>query len=81
MTETEANTVVAGLYRSFYATVVRYAWRAVGSLQLAEDLVQQTFLDLYVALRKGKTIENPQAWVFCVARRGIKRQARAAFDP
>ena len=41
---------------------------------LAEDLVQDAFMQLYQILRSGKDIEYPKAWTLCVLRRAVSRQ-------
>lgn len=76
MREEEASAFVTSLYESHYSTLTRYAWRATSSLTLAEELVQQCFLDLYEALLKGTKVENPRAWTFSVVRRAIKTRIR-----
>jgi len=52
----------------------------------AQEAVQEVFLRLYAALRKGEKLDNPRAWVFRVAHNlGLKIRARqnseAPFDP
>ena len=43
----------------------------------AQDLAQETFLRLYVALRNGEDIRNPRAWIFRVAHNlGLRTRAR-----
>jgi RNA polymerase sigma-70 factor (ECF subfamily) len=46
----------------------------------AQDATQDVFLSLYVALRKGETINNPRAWVFRVAHNhGLNLRARQDY--
>ena len=52
----------------------------------AQEGVQEVFLRLYTALRKGEEIQNPRGWIFRVAHnQGLKIRARqtaeASFDP
>lgn len=52
----------------------------------AQEAVQEVFLRLYAALKKGEEIQNPRAWVFRVAHNhGLKVRARQSneepFDP
>jgi RNA polymerase sigma-70 factor, ECF subfamily len=45
----------------------------------AQDVAQEVFLRLYVALKRGEEIESPRAWVFRVAHNhGLKVRARQA---
>lgn len=64
------------LFESWYSSLVRYAWRATGSFETAEDLVQEAFMDLYRELRRGTTIDNPKAWTLVVARRKVGKHTR-----
>ena len=78
MSRAEASELVHGLFDCWYPTLVRYALRATGSLEAAEDVAQETFMLLYKALREGQSIDNPKGWTLCVARRQIGRQKRWA---
>ena len=78
MTAKKANRLVTSLCDSKYATLVRFATRYAGSVDAAEDVVQETFMDLYRALRAGTEIENVAAWASCVVRRKIFRGLDAA---
>jgi RNA polymerase sigma-70 factor (ECF subfamily) len=68
--------VVSSLFGDWYAPLLRYACRATGRLETAEDLVQEAFTELYRALIGGKAVENPKAWTLCVVRRRIIDQQR-----
>ena len=58
-----AERIVTELFASSYSATVRYAAHRCGSLDLAEDLVQEAFGALYVRLREGHPIQEPRAWV------------------
>jgi len=62
----DAASLLASYFDSWYSALVRYAHRATGDLNLAEDLVQEVYLRLYHEMRRGKEIEKPDAWMFCV---------------
>src|SRR5690242_3148103 len=76
MSRAEASELVHSLFGCWYPTLVRYTARATGSLEAAEDIVQETFMLLYKALREGQTIDNPKGWTLCVARRQIGKRRR-----
>jgi RNA polymerase sigma-70 factor (ECF subfamily) len=78
--EIEATELVATLFDRCYTQLVRYAVRSVRGYDLAEDLVQDAFVQLYGALRSGKSIDYPKAWVMCVLRRAMNRHAQTRFD-
>ena len=54
--------------------MVRYAFGLLGDLGRAEDLVQEVYLRLYKQLCLGRTIEKPNAWMFCVLRNDVLKQ-------
>ena len=80
MDEIEATELVAALFDRCYTQLVRYAVRSVTEHDLAEDLVQDVFMQLYGALRSGKCIHYPKAWAMCVLRRAINRHVQDRFD-
>jgi RNA polymerase sigma factor (sigma-70 family) len=78
--EVEATELVAALFDRCYTQLVRYAVRSVTDYDLAEDLVQDAFMQLYGALRSGKCIHHPKAWAMCVLRRAVYRHVQERFD-
>jgi len=81
--ENDATDLVTALFDRWYMSLVRYALRTTENYELAEDLAQDTFMQLYQALRAGKSIEHPKAWTICVLRRAMNRQMkdRALHEP
>ena len=73
MDESAAVELVTSLYGSLFAPLVRYAAHVCGSIPIAEETVQDTFLLLYRTLRSGRAVENPRAWAFTVVRRALGR--------
>ncbi len=71
-----AKELVGGLFAQWYGPLLRYALRATGSLETAEDVVQASFTELYRALLEGKFIANPKGWTLCVVRREIVDRLR-----
>lgn len=80
MNETEATELVAALFDRWYTQFVRYAVRSTEDYAAAEDLVQDAFMQLYGALRSGKHIEVPKAWLMCVLRRSVNRHLETRLD-
>ena len=76
MNESDATDLLTALYDRWYMALVRYALRTTCNYELAEDLAQDTFMQLYQALRSGKRIEHPKAWTICVLRRAMNRQMK-----
>ncbi len=75
-----ASTVIESLYGSFYSTLLSYASRTTGDADLAEDAVQECFLELYKALCRGVPIASPKAWAVTVVRRLTYKQVRRRPD-
>jgi len=59
---------VARLYEDLRDDVFRYLVLIGVPPDEAQELCQEVFLRLYVALRKGQQVSNQRAWVFTVAR-------------
>jgi DNA-directed RNA polymerase specialized sigma24 family protein len=74
--ENDATDLVTALFDRWYMSLVRYALRTTENYDLAEDLAQDTSMQLYQALRAGKSIEHPKAWTICVLRRAMNRQMK-----
>jgi RNA polymerase sigma-70 factor (ECF subfamily) len=59
-------------------------YRCGGSVQVAEDLTQDTFMAAVSELKKGKTVVTPVAWIYGIARHKLldyyRRQERAARE-
>jgi len=64
-----ATQLLTGLFESWYPALLRYSYRMTRDLELAEDLVQESFLQLYRDLARGVEIENPKGWTLTVVRR------------
>ena len=71
MNRENAERLVTELFTSSYSATVRYAAYKCGSLDLAEDVVQDAFGALYARLREGASIRQPRAWVLQTVRNKI----------
>ena len=74
--ESDAADFVTALFDRWYMLLVRYGLRTTANYELAEDLAQDAFMQLYQALRAGKEIEHPKAWTICVLRRNMYKQIK-----
>jgi len=61
------HLVVEALYEKHLDEVHRYLLRIGVRADLARELCQESFVRLFLALRAGKRIRNPRAWLFTVA--------------
>jgi len=72
---------VAQLFEESREDVFRYLLTLGLDPPRAQEAVQEVFLRLYVALKKGEDIESPRGWVFRVAHNhGLKLRARQAYE-
>lgn len=63
-----------GLYRTTYASVVRFLYRKVWDADRAEDLAQEVFMRAL-----AHEPEKPRSWVFAVAANIARDEARSAI--
>ena len=72
---------VAKLFEEARDDVYRYLLTLGLHPPRAQEAVQEVFLRLYVALKKGEDIQNPRGWVFRVAHNhGLKLRERQATE-
>jgi RNA polymerase sigma-70 factor (ECF subfamily) len=72
---------VAQLFEESRQDVYRYLLTLGLHPPAAQEAVQEVFLRLYSALKKGENIESPRGWIFRVAHNyGLKVRARQAFE-
>jgi len=77
MDQEQAIRFVDSLYEAWYPQLLRYTRRLLREPGSAEELVQETFLDLYRALLAAQPIQFPKAWTMSVVRRKILHDRRA----
>jgi RNA polymerase sigma-70 factor (ECF subfamily) len=70
--------MVNTLYDALRRGMLRYLVHENASVNQAEDIVQDVFMDLYAKLRSGKSIQNPRAWLFMAARRAFWKDCDAS---
>jgi RNA polymerase sigma-70 factor (ECF subfamily) len=77
-------------FRAFYDDAVPRVYgyflhRCGGSVQVAEDLTQETFLAAVSELTKGRRVTAPIAWIYGIARHKLldhyRQQERAEREP
>jgi RNA polymerase sigma-70 factor (ECF subfamily) len=69
-------------FRAFYEEALPRVYgyfihRCGGSVQVAEDLTQETFLAAVAELKKGKQVRTPIAWIYGIARHKLLDHFRA----
>lgn len=66
--------IFTGMKDKIYSFVLMY----VGSRQTAEDILQETILDVYQCAKSYRRFENPQAWILTIARNKAVSYLRTA---
>jgi len=69
-------------FRAFYEEALPRVYgyflhRCGGSVQVAEDLTQETFLAAVAELKKGRRVQTPIAWIYGIARHKLLDHYRA----
>lgn len=59
--------LVAGLFDDYAAAIFAYVWHLVCDRDLAEELLQETFLRVFEARDRLSDVINRRAWVYRVA--------------
>jgi RNA polymerase sigma-70 factor (ECF subfamily) len=73
---------IVRLYEACYAGLLRYAMTIAADRHLAEDAIQECFLELFVAWQNRQPIASPKAWLYRVLRNRLLNHARrAALSP
>src|SRR5690349_19450171 len=74
---------VAQLFEEARIDVYRYLLTLGLHPPRAQEAVQEVFLRLYAAMKKGEEIQNPRGWIFRVAHNyGLKvREKQVAEEP
>ncbi len=88
MDATTANRLavqVTGLFDRYHRELYGYLAKMLRDRELAEDLLQETFLRAFRARQQLSRIENPRAWLYRIATNlaldAIKRRRRFAWLP
>jgi len=80
MKEIEEN--IAELFQATYDQLFRYIARLTGDVEQTKDIIQETFLKLYLLLVQGKSVENQPGWLLRAGRNlaiDYLRKQRAEF--
>src|SRR5262245_57490222 len=80
MPRKESKTAVAvALYNLHNREIWALAWARLMDADLAQDIVQESFLRLWKRWGDGEVIHNPSAWLLRVARNLAKDYAKSSF--
>ncbi len=62
------------IYKEYYRELRRFSLQINHSAGKSDDLVQETFIKLYLELGKNKAIKNPRAWLYKVLLNSFRTQ-------
>jgi RNA polymerase sigma factor (sigma-70 family) len=83
--EADLDALVAELFEAYYQPICTYIFCLVDEWELAHDLTQETFLQLFHTRQRLRGVENPRAWIYRIATHltlnKLKRQRRFAWLP
>jgi len=66
--EATAQAALSTLYRRYSQRVYTYCRKILGDNQIAEDLLQETFVRLFETGKQGRALENFPAYLMTIAR-------------
>lgn len=66
--EARAQAALTILYRRYAQRIYTYCRKIIGDGQIAEDLLQDTFVKFFDAGRQGRPVENIPAYLLTIAR-------------
>ena len=73
------------LFQTYFRPLSSFLYRMVGDYQLAQDLTQDCFVKLHLAMKAGQPLANVRAWLYRVATNAAlderRRRKRIAWLP
>jgi RNA polymerase sigma-70 factor (ECF subfamily) len=55
------------LFEAYYRPLASFLFRMLNDIQLAQDITQDCFVKLHLAMKSGQSLENVRAWLYRVA--------------
>lgn len=81
----EAPLNFEALFETYFRPLSSFLYRMVGDYQLAQDLTQDCFVKLHLAMKAGQPLANVRAWLYRVATNAAlderRRRKRIAWLP
>lgn len=70
------DTFLQSLYEKYYEKMIRFSYRLVGTVESAQDLVQETFLLALYNQNKLSNHPNPEGWLMKTLKNLILNEQR-----
>lgn len=64
------------VFRQYSASFLPFLNKLLGTEQLAQDVIQETFYKLWVSRAQLKTLDNPGGWLYTIMSRAAYQQLR-----
>jgi RNA polymerase sigma-70 factor (ECF subfamily) len=81
----DAEALAAHLFERYHVEVFAYLFRMVNDREGAQDLAQETFVNVYRNRNQIAGLQNPRAWLYRIATNlalnALKRKRRFAWLP
>ena len=61
------------LYEETYDELLKYIITHCSNLEDANEILQDTYLDFYRALKRGNIIQDPRSYLFAIAKNKVKK--------
>ena len=61
------------LYEETYDDILKYIVTHCSNLEDANEILQDTYLDFYRALKRGNIIQDPRSYLFAIAKNKVKK--------
>jgi RNA polymerase sigma-70 factor (ECF subfamily) len=62
-----ASASFEALFEAYYRPLASFLFRMLDDAQLAQDITQDCFVKLHLAMKSGQSLENVRAWLYRVA--------------
>lgn len=79
MEENKEINSISDLYHEFHHAIFRYLYRLSGSWQVAEELTQETFYQVFISVYRFKGASKVSTWLYKVARNVYLKYKRDKF--
>lgn len=77
MRDADYKTAFHEIYQNTYKKIYAAVLGGTADAHTAEDIFQEIYVELYNALRSGKSVHNPQSYLMSVVRKKLSRHYKS----